>query len=369
MRQGMRVCLSSIELFGDGPHGGFGRATRFIGRELVRRGVDVTIVVPRRTPERPPVYELDGMTVRQFDARRPWSAASAFRNADADVYHSQDVSLGCYLAQWAMPKRRHVITFRDPLDANDWRVETAMADRHDLGWRLYRSYIDNPLVAAAVRRADGRYCAARFLAPKVTTKYRLDDPPEWLPTPVAVSETNVKAQRATACFVSRWDRRKQPEQFFELARERPDVDFIAVGDSNNPARSRALADLAAAIPNLRTTGIIDQFRNDRLDAILSASWVLVNASPREGLPNTFLEAAAHRCAILSRTDPDGFASRFGYCVGDGSLGAGLNSLLAGNRWRICGEEAHAFISGTYATDRAMDAHLEAYDRVLSRSRT
>ena len=49
----MRVCLISVEIFAWGKYGGFGRATRLIGRELKKRGLDVTAVVPRREDQRP----------------------------------------------------------------------------------------------------------------------------------------------------------------------------------------------------------------------------------------------------------------------------------------------------------------------------
>ena len=41
----MHVCLMCIEFFGDSIYGGFGRSTRFIGRDLARRGVQVSVVV------------------------------------------------------------------------------------------------------------------------------------------------------------------------------------------------------------------------------------------------------------------------------------------------------------------------------------
>jgi len=44
----MRVCLICVEIFAWGKYGGFGRATRLIGRELAKRGVEVFAVVPRK---------------------------------------------------------------------------------------------------------------------------------------------------------------------------------------------------------------------------------------------------------------------------------------------------------------------------------
>lgn len=363
----LRVCLSCVELFGVGVYGGFGRATRFIGRELARRGVEVTIVVPHRTTDRSTSYTLDGMRVFEFNPRKPWSAVRLFRDADADVYHSQDTSLGSAVAMLAAPRRRHIVTFRDPLDEADWRIETHTGDGRPPGWRmrLYRAYIDNPLVRLAVAKADARFCAARFLAAKAVTMYGLAEPPAFLPTPVDVPDRVVKAARPTVCFVGRWHRRKRPEQFFELAGQFPDVDFIAVGGGGaDPTEDARLRALASRLPNLEAPGIIDQFQSNALSEILARSWILVNTSSREGLPTTFLEAAAHRCAILSYADPDGFASRFGCRVGERPLAAGLEWLLERDRWRACGDRARTFIQGVFDTDTAIAAHLDAYTRVL-----
>ena len=231
----MHVCLTCIELFGDSVYGGFGRATRFVGRELARRGVEVSIVVPRRSADYPSRYELDGVTVYQYDPYRPWEATRLFRSIGADVYHSQDTSIGTALAPIARPSAAHVITFRDPMDRGEWQVESAYADMPRVGWMLYRQFITNPFVTLAVRRADGLYCAAKFLAPKAPSALR--------PAPTAgfpalarrPARHGQKADRPTVCYVGRWEGRKRVELFFELARQCPDVEFVAVGARAIPA--------------------------------------------------------------------------------------------------------------------------------------
>lgn len=360
----MHVCLICIELFPDKVHGGFGRATRAIGRELVRRGATVTVVVPRRSGEHPDEYDLDGMHVRQFDPWRPWRAIAHFQASEADVFHSQDTSIGTRLAMLARRSSAHVITFRDPLEADDWRIETGYSGQGRVGWSLYRAFIDGPLVGGAVARADSRYCAAEFLRAKVMRKYGLDAEPGFLPTPVHVPEEVTKAAKPTVCFVGRWEGRKRPERFLELARDFPDVRFIAVGGAQDETRDRVLRRTYEHLPNLEMTGFLDQFATDAVFRVLESSWVLVNTSAREGLPNTFLEACAHRCAVLSYSDPDRFASRFGLVAGDDENGLrdGLAALLSDDRWRALGESGFRHIKEVFATDRAIDAHLEAYRR-------
>lgn len=113
----MRICLISMEIFAWGKHGGYGRAARMIGRELVRRGVDVMAVVPLRGEQRP-LEILDGITVLGFEPARPWRAAGLLRECNAQIYHSQEPSFTTYLAQRAMPERKHVVTLRD---THEWR--------------------------------------------------------------------------------------------------------------------------------------------------------------------------------------------------------------------------------------------------------
>ena len=95
---------------------------------------------------------------------------------------------------------------------------------------------------------------------------------------------------------------------------------------------------------------------------------MVNTSLREGLPTTFVEAAAHRTAILSFTDPDGYASRFGHRAMEGALGEGLETLVAGHRWRVLGEAGRAHVEPVFQTRAAIEAHLEAYDAARRRAR-
>ena len=217
-------------------------------------------------------------------------------------------------------------------------------------------------------QADSLHCAAQFLIPKVIRKYGLRSQPGFLPTPVSVPDYVTKAKRPTVCFVSRWDSRKKPEDFFALASAFPQVDFIAVGESADVERDRMLRDIASRIPNLELTGVIDQFQGDRLQEVFGKSWILANASPREGLPNTFIEAAANRCAILSRLNPDGFASRFGYHAADHDLAAGLKALLANDRWRTMGERGYEYVNRTFEMSVAVDAHLRVYGQVMQRAR-
>ncbi len=370
----MRVCFICIEMFGVKKFGGFGRATRMIGKELTKLGHEVFAVIPRPRDVPPAPFEMDGIKVLSYPAFDHEAAVDLLRDIDADVYHSQDASYATHLAQKARPAAAHVVTFRDPLDLHDRWVEFKYAAsgnvsvKAKLGALFYSFYIDNFLVARAIRRADGRYVAAHFLADKVAKKYGLAEKPRFLPTPFDIPATCEKPARPTVCFVARWDQRKRPELFFELARKFPDVRFIAVGGCSDRARDTMLRKTYGGIPNLEMPGVIDQFTTDALFRIYEESAICVNTAAREGLPNVFVEALSYGCAVLSFSDPDGFSSRFGAFVTPDKLEEGLRGLLENDRWRALGQAGYQHVKKVFPTCESLRLHLEAYAEALEKKR-
>ena len=361
----MHVCLLCTEIFSWGKHGGYGRATRMIGRELVRRGLTVSAVIPLPRGSRHPVREqLDGMTVYGYPPHRTWSSQALYREVDADIYHTEEPFIGTYLARRAMPHRAHVVTFRDPRLFGDWMTEFLHPTRSRLQVVTTSLYYNNPLVRHAVRQADGWGAAAEFLREKAQRKYGGPVDPVFLPSPVTVPDSVEKAAVPTVCFLGRLDRVKRPQLFFELAARHPEFRFIAAGASQDDSFAQALFSDHEQPENLTLTGFIDQFSSDALDRILSQCWILVNTSAKEGLPNAFIEAAAYRCAILSALDPDGFTSKFGHLVTDGDYSTGLRTLLKGDRWKALGAAGQAFVRRKFATDVVLDSHIEFYETAL-----
>ena len=363
----MRVCLISVEIFAWGKYGGFGRATRLIGRELSRRGVQVTAVVPRRKGQGA-VENLDGIRVLSFKPRDFLTATRLFREANADVYHSQEPSMGTYLAQRAMPDRKHIMTFRDPRDLEDWGIELKLPSLNYLQVLANWIYEDNFLVKKAVQRGDAWFTIGKYLIPKVKVKYEMPGEPQFLPTPVPIPEQVHKSQTPSVCYVNRWDRRKRPEIFFELARAFPEVQFYAVGKSRDARYEEQLRSEYGKLPNLDMVGFIDQFTSNRHSQILEQSWVFVNTAAREALPNAFIEAASHRCAILSSVDPDQLATKGGYYAADDDFAKGLKTLLENDLWRTQGENGYRYMSEVFELNKSIDRHLTIYEQLTGLKR-
>jgi len=362
----MKICLISIEIFAWGKHGGFGRATRIIGRELVRRGHEVSALVPRRADQKS-IELLDGIKVYGFSPWWPFEARSMLREIDANIFHSCEPSYTSYLAMRDFPDKKHVVTIRDPRDRADWKLEFERPSLNKLQVIHNYWFENNPKVRRCIKDMDAVYTTARYLVPKVRRMYALSRDPEFLPTPVEVPLHNRKASTPTVCYVARLDRRKRPELFLELAAKFPDVNFVIMGKSRNRAYERQLQTAERQLTNLDMLGFVDQFKSDMHSEVLEKSWILVNTASREALPNSFIEAASHGCAILSAVNPDFFASEFGYHAADDDFEVGLKYLLDNNNWRIHGEKAHRYTLETFEINRAMDLHEEKYAMLLKRN--
>jgi glycosyltransferase involved in cell wall biosynthesis len=368
----LKVCILASQYFDWGIYGGFGSMSRKLAEALAQAGHRVTVIIPRR-PGQAAHDRIGGVDVSRFSPFRWQEARDLIRQSSADLFHSQDPTLITYLAQRIHPNRVHLVTCRDPRDWTDWATEFrfATAQRRLL---IPFNYVteSGPMVKTAVRRADGVYCPAHFLKEKAQRIYGLSRLPEFLPNLIDVpAELPKKSDRPTMTFIARWDPRKRPWLFFELAKRFPDYRFIAVGQGSASAESRYDADLREQyrrVPNVIMTGLINRFTDaKRMEEILSETWVLVSTAAREGLPLTFLEAAAYGCAILSAVDPDEFATRFGARVQHDDFAAELQGLMRDDPLGK-GRRAREYVRRTYETSIALAAHLDVYHSFMGRRR-
>jgi glycosyltransferase involved in cell wall biosynthesis len=214
--------------------------------------------------------------------------------------------------------------FQTRMGASRERIDGAK--HHNTGPFAQRAHL--------LRFADGAPTRAKFAIPKQTQK----------------------ADVPTVCFIGRFDRVKRPELFFQLVRHFPDVQFVAAGASQDDSFARELSHYSN-LPNLEMTGFINQFTSNRLSEIFEGSWILINTSAKEALPNSFVEACAHKCAILSEFDPDGFTSNFGYLVKDGDFIRGLECLLENDMWKRQGQKGYEYVKNVFENDKVINLHL------------
>ena len=367
----MRVCLLATEFFSHGAFGGFGALTRELARGFVARGLEVIVVMPRQPAQRP-IEIIDGCQViglpigTYLGLRQALPYAGIFKMIDADVYHSQEPWIATSLALMSASKKKHIITFQDPRDMSDWHKQWTPEDKRFLrqlqfltGYRL--------TVVPFVWRADALFCQAKFVVQKAKRIYWLRKPPGFLPNPVDVPKRPMlKAEQPTVCFLGRWAPIKRPELFFELARRFPGVEFIATGASQ-PQFSERDDLIHQRYRDVRNLHFAGWTFGEAKSHILEKSWILVNTSTKECLPVSYLEAAAHKCAILSHGNADDFASEFGYWARKGDLtdfADGLRILLADNEWKRKGELGFDYVCRTHEYERVIDQHIEVYERMI-----
>jgi len=357
----MRVCFVVGEIFHWGYYGGFGALTRTIGKNLVKSGIEVYVLLLYKTYEKHRAIEtLDGMVVVSPSSRRD---LSIYRMCDADIYHSEDATTGTYYAMRADPDRKHVVTFQDPmydyeLRMSQWQFRPGWSNPYYRMRTKMARRVANFLVKRAIHRADALFTQAKYIIPKVISMYDLRNPPQFLPNPVEVPSRSLrKADRPTVCFLGRWDPVKRVDIFFELTRKFPDVRFIALGKARDGERDSQLRKLYGTIPNLEMVGFVSE---EEKSMILEDSWVLINTSLRECLPVSFLEASAHKCAILSSNNPDEFAKQFGYYVNDGDYVKGLYILLKNDLWKEKGAKGYEYVKENHELNKVIREHINVY---------
>jgi glycosyltransferase involved in cell wall biosynthesis len=364
----MRICFPVTEIFSYGVYGGFGALTRKIARGLAEKGHEVYIVTPRFTSQKP-IEVLDNFTVVSHarGLKNTYNSKHIYKVIDADVYHSEEPSLGTWLAEKAVPERKHIVTFQDPRTIHDHRKEWKHLTKKQ---RLRMEAIMKGMyfvTKRAVKKTNAQYIQALYAIPKARRVYKLKKNPLFLPNPIEISKRlGKKESKPTVCFLARWDPRKRVEYFFELAKKFSDVDFIAMGKTQPhfADRDKMLREKYKDVRNLTMTGFVTE---EEKTEILDRSWIMINTSWRECLPIAYLEAAAHKCAILSHENPDNFASERGYHAVNGTFEEfreGLKWLLEDDRWKKLGTKGYEYVDENHEFNKVIDMHVEAYEKVL-----
>jgi glycosyltransferase involved in cell wall biosynthesis len=365
----LRICILTGQYFGWGIYGGFGSMSRALAEQLAAAGHHVQVIVPRRQDQQP-VEIIKGVEVLSFSPTDIARARQLIRSSPADLFHSQDPTVLTWLAQRIHPGRIHLVTCRDPRDLDDWYIEFRYATwKRRLLTPLSYLAESGSLVRRAVRKADGVFVPAFFLQKKVQRMFGLPEPAGFLPNLIDVpSVCPKKPPVPTFTFLARWDKRKRPWLFLDLARQFPEYHFIAAGQGSASAEAafdRELRSRYRGIPNLELTGLVNRFQNpEQMHRLLSETWALVSTSAREGLPLTFLEAAAYGCSIVSAVDPDGFADRFGTRVVGEDFAGAIRALVASSPAEK-GAAARTYVLEHYEKERALQTHVEVYRRYVS----
>lgn len=364
----MKVCFVSPEVFHWGVHGGFGYLTWMLGKKLAEHGVDVSVVTQRREGQ-DELELLDGFKVYGYPSHQAglgslWARRESikyYRKADAEIYHSQAISYSSYIAHVACPEKKHILTFQDPYDREEWNRIAKVEPRYGTMRHRLRVEAEIKFLSDTCKSMDALYSQAYFLIPKAVELYDLESMPKFLPNPVPVpKEVMDKAEKPTVCFLARWDPQKRVEIFFKLAEKHPEIDFIAMGKSHDKEKDRRLRKRYSGLPNLRLTGFVSESEKQ---LILGRSWALLNTSIREALPISFLEALASGTPVISGENPDDLVSNYGYHVEGDDFESALDWLQSSEMCRRKGKEGREHVRRVYEVDKVVDLHIAEYEKI------
>lgn len=377
----MRVAFIVSETFTEKRHGGFGWLVRLIARELTRRGLE-TIVITWRDPGYPEKYVVNN-SIKVLAYTYHYETKSVIRHlldykeayriikdASADIYISFEAMVETLLAKISMKDSKHIVWAQDPFDWNDYEL-LASVDPHYKISKL-RFYVNRLVFGLAYRYADQIFVQAKFYVNKLRNIYRVDPSRiRYLPNPVhpIPDESKIKkSEEPLVCYLGRMDPQKRYWIFFELAKCFPKIKFVAMGKPSILYKDlyEKVVERYANLDNLKILGFVSE---ERKREILSRCWVLCLPSIREGLPVAFLEALAHKCALLSSVNPDNIVEKFGCYVKDGNFARCLRELIDEDTWREKGELGYHYVRRVHLLETIMNKLSRELYRIAGRANT
>ncbi len=370
----IRLCFITSEVFSGERRGGLGKLVHVVGRELARRGFDVHIIVwDEENKQR--TLELDNMIIHTYPYT--WTSSSTFRHlrdytkvmpvirrVNADVYISIECMVETLIAEKIMPRAKHVIWAQDPFDENDYRLLGSIDPHYRFNKEKF--WVTTKLYAEAYRKADLVLAQARYYIPKIAKLYGINpNKIIYLPNPLEriPDESSItKSEKPLISFLGRMDPQKRYWLFFELAKNFPEAEFIAMGKPGPLYRElyERITRRYQGLKNLKIVGFVSE---EKKSAILANSWIVCLPSIREGLPISFLEALAHKCGLLSSVNPDNLVSRFGLWVRDGKFKLGLKKMLDDNLWKRKAEAGYRYVKKVNNIDKIITKFIDILTRI------
>lgn len=369
----VRVCFVSPKIHNfleAGEPAGAGGAERqqyLVGRELLRRGHDVSLVT-RNFDDGEARIRSEGFDVWKTipDVRGVRNAPSkglrvlgTLRRVGADVHYVRGNDFLCTLTgafcRVASARFVYAVSVDDHVDPEALR-----------GWHPVR----RRAFLTAVRGADAVAAQTEYQRDVLAEAHGVESTvvPNGYELP---PRENVPphGDREHVLWIGRMARaQKRPERFLDLARALPNVRFVMVGPPNDDEEAyfERLRTEAGDVDNLRFVGFVAP--SEVSDYYRRAS-VLVNTSASEGFPNTFLEAWRWATPVVSlEYDLDGTLreGRVGRHSGSmGRLEADVDSLATDvDRRAALGWNAREHVAANYAIDGVVDRYEALFERIV-----
>lgn len=238
-----------------------------------------------------------------------------------------------------------------------------------LNHKVFSEAITEYLGRYGIKRADLLITQTSEQAADLAANFGLDSItiPNGHPLPETQPTTKSGNKIAWIASVKPW---KQPELFVELARRLSDtnIQFYMAGKAAGAAYHEAFLQTVESTPNLQYLG---ELSLAEVNDLLSESTLFINTSqPREGFPNTFIQAWLRGTPVISlHSDP-------GNAIRDNNLGSVSGSLdqmekdirlLLDNQTQLqqAGARARQFAEENYDIQVTAGKHLQLFESIVA----
>ncbi|TMG77783.1 MAG: glycosyltransferase family 4 protein [Betaproteobacteria bacterium] len=334
----------------------------FLVRELVRRRYPVSMICMDYGQSDPCI--VDGVTVHRMHAPeaglpvvrflhpRLTSLWSAMRRADADIYYQRTSgALTGFVA--AFSRLRHRLSvFAAASDADCDPAAPFIRFGRDRA--LYRWGLRH-VSGIVVQSERQREALARHYGRGATV------------VPSCYGHTGKPSHPGRIILWAGMIKQiKRPDLFIDLARRCPHYRFRLVGGGarDESALFNRICREATALPNVEMTGFVP-FAD--VEGHFDDGSLLVNTSPTEGFPNTFLQAWSRGMPTVSLFDPDARwqGHRVGEVVGSSDdMASCVRSLMNDEaRWRRISALSRKYFEAHHSVDHAVDIYEAVFDRL------
>lgn len=250
----------------------------------------------------------------------------------------------------------------------------------DYACKKNRVAFDRKIFAGLISEYLGRYGIAQadlLIAQTNTQSKMLADNfkleslviPNGHPTPV---EKAPRTEPPIVLWIANIKAWKQPEIFVDLAQRLRDTDarFIMAGKKGDKRFHQEFLKMATPVQNLEYLG---QLSLEEVNAWMAISSIFVNTSlPREGFPNTFIQAWLRSVPVVSLNfDPDDIntTENIGFLSGTvDNLERDTRALLSSEQMRSeMGVRAKLFSLNNFHTPVTDAAYLREFNRLVNSS--
>lgn len=285
----------------------------------------------------------------------PFDKYQIYDVVDADVYCVFGTKpRGSEVAAYCKARNKKFILFgASDRNFTALTVDDALKDRDENSIVAAQCIIDNAdlIITQTTQQAD-------------LLKENLNRKSQIISNPIALNSIKAVDNNSYALWIGRSHPEKNPQLFLDLAKYHTQIQFVMI---MNRSDDLLYGEIKQQCPN--NLSIIEHVAFIEIDDFFANAFVLVNTSPMEGFPNTFLQAGKYKTPILSyQVDPDGYLSEWGCgVVANGHLttmNQALQRLYDDIDWRkMLGENHHSYVVGHHNLIDKVD-QLATYVRHL-----